>query len=237
MNCKMTFPERLKDLRTNGEFSINGIKKNKLTQKELSEELSKRGVDVSTSAIRSYEDTENPKEPGYLTFKALADFFNVTYDYLMCESDNKLRENINIGKRLGLTDKAISWLEYRQGTRIVVFDSQKYYTGAAAEKFLETEEVEADCICYDYGVQAINALIEDDAHIMRDIERFFFYQYQPDDASGNTSFNVKLRGGVHAFIDSYEINNIHFVEIQKKLLGIRDRIYKEEIENGKHSED
>jgi len=66
----MTFSDRLKELR----------KEKNLTQEELAKILG-----ISRSTIAGYE-TER-KEPDYETLKKIADFFNVSTDYLLGRTD------------------------------------------------------------------------------------------------------------------------------------------------------
>jgi len=66
----MTFSDRLKELR----------KEKNLTQEDLAKIL-----EISRSTIAGYE-TER-KEPDYETLKKIADFFNVSIDYLLGRTD------------------------------------------------------------------------------------------------------------------------------------------------------
>ncbi len=75
----MNFAHRLKQLR----------KDFKLTQEELSKKLSS-----SRSTIAGYE-TER-KEPDYETLKKIADFFNISIDYLLGRTDVRSQEQNSI---------------------------------------------------------------------------------------------------------------------------------------------
>jgi transcriptional regulator with XRE-family HTH domain len=67
MRCEqMNFPERLKQLRTNKE----------LTQRELAKQLS-----LSNGSIAMYETGK--REPDFNTLEKIADYFNVSTDYLL----------------------------------------------------------------------------------------------------------------------------------------------------------
>ena len=68
------FPERLLELR----------KANGLTQKQLAVKSN-----LSEVGIKSYE--RNIREPAYRQLIALADYFNVSLDYLVGRSDNPAR--------------------------------------------------------------------------------------------------------------------------------------------------
>lgn len=67
-----SFAERLRQLRH----------ENNLTQEALS-----TAVGVSKSSINMYERGE--REPGFETLEAIADFFNVDFDYLHGRTDNR----------------------------------------------------------------------------------------------------------------------------------------------------
>lgn len=70
----MSFPERLADLR----------KSNSVTQKQLAAETG-----ISEIGIRSYEGRR--RQPTADKLITLADFFNVSLDYLVGRSDNPAR--------------------------------------------------------------------------------------------------------------------------------------------------
>lgn len=69
----MSFGERLRDLR----------KEKNLLQSEFGSVFG-----LSPSGIGSYE--RNEREPAYHHLVAFADFFNVSIDYLMCRTDERL---------------------------------------------------------------------------------------------------------------------------------------------------
>lgn len=75
-----TFGDRLRLLRSERNFNQAGFG-------ELLGELmgTKR---VSSSAVGAYE--RNEREPTYELLKAMANYFNVSLDYLLCNSDEKL---------------------------------------------------------------------------------------------------------------------------------------------------
>lgn len=76
-----TFGDRFRRLRAEHNFNQAGFG-------ELLGELmgTKR---VSSSAIGAYE--RNEREPTYEMLKTIANYFNVSLDYLLCNSDEKLR--------------------------------------------------------------------------------------------------------------------------------------------------
>ena len=75
-----TFGDRLKALRT----------ERSLLQSEFGEIIGQRmGTKrISPSAIGSYE--RNEREPAYAILREFADFFDVSLDYLLCRSDERL---------------------------------------------------------------------------------------------------------------------------------------------------
>lgn len=70
----MTFSERLKELRI----------KHNLTQKNVAD-----AVEMATVAYQRYE--YGAREPAYKNLLALADYFNVSIDYLVGRSDDPER--------------------------------------------------------------------------------------------------------------------------------------------------
>jgi len=68
------FPDRVKELRR----SLN------MTQRQMADEL---GI-----TERSYQRYESKSNPNYETLLKLADYFNVSLDYLTGRSDNSARQ-------------------------------------------------------------------------------------------------------------------------------------------------
>lgn len=81
MKCKVSIPERMKDLRVERHLSL----------KEL-----EAAVGISKSALGSYESTEGCKEINHGSILKLADFYQVSTDYLLCLTDNRNPENIEL---------------------------------------------------------------------------------------------------------------------------------------------
>ena len=88
------FPSRLRLL-----LEMEGKSQAKLAEK----------VGVTRQAISSY--SLGTTSPDVEKFEKIADYFGVSFDYLLGRSDNKQRENTDIGKRLGLSDQAISKID------------------------------------------------------------------------------------------------------------------------------
>lgn len=78
-------------------------KESGLTQEDLAQKLG-----ISISAIRNYESIKSPREPKNDILLKFADFYNVSTEYLLNdEITNKTTDNIIIGNKLKLSDKAI----------------------------------------------------------------------------------------------------------------------------------
>ncbi|MCM1008340.1 MAG: helix-turn-helix domain-containing protein [Ruminococcus flavefaciens] len=93
MEIKNTFSKKLIELR----------KSNNLTKKELAERL-----EISAASLGYYESGE--RLPDISTACKIADFFNITCDELI---RGIKAENVNINKKLGLSDQAVSMLSDR----------------------------------------------------------------------------------------------------------------------------
>ena len=94
MKTRVSVQERLKDLRVE-----RGLK-----LEELAEQ-----VGLSKSALGSYENDED-KEINHGSLLKLADFYQVTVDYLLGLSDNRVHENTPLAE-LHLTDEAVALLK------------------------------------------------------------------------------------------------------------------------------
>ena len=105
MKDHVSLQERLKDLRVE-----KGLKLEELAEK----------TGISKSALASYENEENGnKEINHGNLIALADFYEVSIDYLFCRTEN--REQINTPlSELHLTDEAVALLKSgRINTRLL----------------------------------------------------------------------------------------------------------------------
>ena len=105
MKDHVSLQERLKDLRVE-----KGLKLEELAEK----------TGISKSALASYENEENRnKEINHGNLITLADFYEVSIDYLFCRTEN--REQINTPlSELHLTDEAVALLKSgRINTRLL----------------------------------------------------------------------------------------------------------------------
>lgn len=107
-NPKETFATRFKDLLDNN-FDSQEDFCNQF--KEYLEKIHKaEEVSISTGSISQYANGNT--RPNYITFKYIADFLGVSYDYLLCETDAQKRENIDIANELGLSEGVIEMLKF-----------------------------------------------------------------------------------------------------------------------------
>lgn len=96
--------ERLKYLRKQNNKKIPLIK--------LSEEIEeKTEVYISATQLNKYENPEKSDIMNVENLIAIADYYDVPYEYLLGKSESKKRENINIHERTGLSDESVSILE------------------------------------------------------------------------------------------------------------------------------
>lgn len=95
MKCNVSIHERMKDLRVERHLSL--------------EEL-EAAVGISKSALGSYESTEGCKEINHGSILKLADFYQVSTDYLLCRTDNRNPENIELTE-LHINDEVVELLK------------------------------------------------------------------------------------------------------------------------------
>lgn len=95
--------ERLEDLRKPGGKTIS--------LRQLSKEIEKKtGVSISTTQLSKYENSDESNIMSVENMMAIADYYDVSYDYILGYSDTKKRENIDIHQQTGLSEKAIERL-------------------------------------------------------------------------------------------------------------------------------
>lgn len=86
---------RIKELRTEKELSLRDLSK---------------VLDISYSSLGKYERGE--QQPSFETLSKIANYFNVSIDYLLGNSDGRIISDQELYDRLGLTDEAICSLEH-----------------------------------------------------------------------------------------------------------------------------
>lgn len=94
MKCKLTIPERLKDLRVEHGLSLE----------QLSE-----ATQISKSALSAYE-VDDKREIGSYNLCALAEFYNVTTDYILGLSEIKQHSPLS-AESLRISDDAVKVLQ------------------------------------------------------------------------------------------------------------------------------
>lgn len=124
--------ERLKNLRKQNNKKIPLIK--------LSEEIEeKTEVYISATQLNKYENPEKSDIMNVENLIAIADYYDVPYEYLLGKSESKKRENINIHERTGLSDNAINnIMKYKEPFFPV--QTNQYGFIPALNKFLENSE-------------------------------------------------------------------------------------------------
>lgn len=114
----MNFPTRIRELR----------KERRLAQKSIADYLG-----ITRQAIAAYEN--NKREPGYETLCKLADYFNVSTDYLLGRVGSKEVEAYTIGQNIKLIRGEATYEEFatelgeRFGTLILPDILKLYETG------------------------------------------------------------------------------------------------------------
>lgn len=116
----MTLGEKLKELR--------GDK----LQTTIAQDLK-----IGISSYKNYEN--NVRLPETDIIKRMKNYFNVSYEYLLGDSDNKTNDNVQIGKELGLSDNVITLLK----------DSKNYY-GEYLDRFLSDINIKYDYLDFGY---------------------------------------------------------------------------------------
>ena len=107
----MEFRERLKFLREN--YYVNG---KKLTQTQLANILG-----YGYTAISNYESGRN--EPSISDLKKIADFFNVSLDYLLCTTNDPTK----VGERNELYERLCCYTKTQQEYLLKIIDDIEKY--------------------------------------------------------------------------------------------------------------
>jgi transcriptional regulator with XRE-family HTH domain len=87
-----------------------------LSFKKLSQEIEeKTGVYISATQLQKYEDTDRTDVMNVRNLVAIADFYGVSYDYLLGYSEAKERDYHSAVEQTGLSEKAVkilkTWVE------------------------------------------------------------------------------------------------------------------------------
>lgn len=77
-------------------------------EKGASQEAFAKAIGATRSTASLYENGQN--KPDIERLAKIAEFYDVSYDYLLGKSESKKRENADINEKLGLSDGAINML-------------------------------------------------------------------------------------------------------------------------------
>lgn len=137
MHTKLTIPERLKDLR---------VSEKRMSLQELSD-----ATGIPSSTLSNYEKDENiDMSLGNLI--TLADFYNVSTDYLLCRTELRKHKNQSVSD-LHLNDDAIQILtDKKYNPRLL----SELLTHENFKKFMTDLEIYIDGF-NDKGIQIANA--------------------------------------------------------------------------------
>ncbi len=102
-NYNKAFPSRLRALLDN-DNNICPLGR-KVTQVELAQAFHDNGIPITRQTISLYANGDTT--PDIEKFKFIADYFKVSYDFLLGASDAINRDNIQICNELGISEKAI----------------------------------------------------------------------------------------------------------------------------------
>ena len=105
-NYNRSFAKRLPTL-LNNEDNASSLGR-EVTQTKLSKAFSDNGITFARQTISLCANGDSI--PDIEKFKFIANFFGVSYDYLLGASDSMKRENIDIAERTGLLDVVIDTL-------------------------------------------------------------------------------------------------------------------------------
>ena len=163
MQVKLTIGQRLKELRT----------AQKLTMEQLAAE-----VGISKSALGKYE-SDNGKDISPYSILLLADYYGVSCDYLMGQTETKNHPNTALHE-LHLSDASIDVLKTGKFNRRLL---SELICHKDFQRFMLDAEIYVDRIA-DMRVNDMNAVLE--AVRQMEADRFFFTEVQMD-SNGNLS--------------------------------------------------
>lgn len=140
MHTKLTIPERLKDLR---------VSEKKMSLQELSD-----ATGIPCSTLGNYERDENV-DISLSNLLTLADFYNVSTDYLLCRTELRQHKNKSVSD-LHLNDDAVQILtDEKYNPRLL----SELLTHENFSKFMTDLEIYIDGF-NDKGIQIANAFLD-----------------------------------------------------------------------------
>ena len=140
MHTKLTIPERLKDLR---------VSEKRMPLQELSD-----ATGIPSSTLGNYEKDENI-DMSLSNLITLADFYNVSTDYLLCRTELRKHKNQSVSD-LHLNDDAIQILtDKKYNPRLL----SELLTHENFKKFMTDLEIYIDGF-NDKGLQIANAFLD-----------------------------------------------------------------------------
>ncbi len=141
-------------------------------------------VGVSRQAVAQWKDGKTI--PDIYNFKKVEEFFNVPYEYLLGETDSKVRANMTVAAELGLSDNAV----------------ERLHSWAAAAKENKTDiprsEVISDLLACDDFERFIDC-------VRKFISEYLGHRFYEDEQSGNEGIEIadSLVGTSPYEIDQY----------------------------------
>ena len=139
-NIEMTkTKERLEDLR----------KEKKLTFEQLANCLTNAGTSITHTSLRNYEINDplhslydRTRGMSIQNLVALAEFYDVSIDYILGLSDSKKRQYYSVNKQLGLSDKAIEQIRSLNTNIVKVVNFKDIIPSVIFNRILETKQFE-----------------------------------------------------------------------------------------------
>lgn len=189
----LTFAERLRDLR-------KGVG---LTLVQLSDEVEREtGVRISDVSLGRYENTAGNHDVKASNLMALADFFNISCDELLRGVKPK---NIQINKRIGLSDKVIDRLEMYE----------KY--NQSSELYVHDDGEEVTIVDYSHHTKVLNLLLEneDETGVLSNIVKLML---------GPNEFVTLVSHNYQESLSRDDMDGFRLASIQKGLLRVKDKV-------------
>lgn len=211
INKNALFPKRLKELRTQ-----KGINQQKLAD----------DIGVTKSTISLYEQGDNV--PDIKTFVKIADYYGVSYDYLLSGAKSQTREYYDIAEKTGLSDKAIKtlidWCYRENGNSLTM----------TANALLENQSVLSAIARYLYFDLDSKSWLKPYTAVFRHKKSFGFYH--KTDPEGKTVYPVDGDSEIQA-IDNDVYRRLQMLEVQEELSDLLKSELEKEQQDNELSED